>query len=100
MLLVLFWGLLVTDYPGAKMLKKMPFLIEKIQVPVKRVKTLEPAKVEEIAESILEDGQKTPIQLRKAGDKFVLIEGLHRLEALKALGETEIEGYLVQPRRH
>ncbi len=82
------------------MLSKLPYQIDTIQVPVKRAKTLDPAKVEEIAESILEEGQKTPIQLRKAGDKFVLVEGLHRLEALKALGETEVEGYLVQARRH
>lgn len=81
------------------MLEKMTFPIAKIQVPVKRAKTLEAAKVTEIAESILEEGQKTPIQLRAAGDKFVLVEGLHRLEALKALGEDTVEGYLVQVRR-
>ncbi len=82
------------------MLKPMLYPIAKIQVPAKRLKTLDAARAGEIAESILQDGQKTPIQLRKAGEKFVLIEGLHRLEALKALGETEIEGYLVQARRH
>ena len=82
------------------MLEKMTVPIAKIQVPVKRAKTLEAAKVTEIAESMLEEGQKTPIQLRAAGDKFVLVEGLHRLEALKALGEDTVEGYLVQVRRH
>ena len=82
------------------MLKQMPYPIDKIKVPVKRAKTLDAAKVEEIAEDILENGQQTPIQLRANGDTFVLIEGLHRLEALRALGETEIEGYLVQARRH
>lgn len=82
------------------MLATMPYPIAKIQVPAKRAKTRDAAKVEEIANSILEEGQLTPIQLRAAGDKFVLIEGLHRLEALKALGETEVEGYLVQARRH
>jgi hypothetical protein len=29
-----------------------------------------------------------------------LVEGLHRLEASKWLGETVIDGYLVQARRH
>ncbi len=82
------------------MLNKLPYAIADIQVPVKRTKTLDPTKVEEIAESILEEGQKTAIQLRKSGDGFILVEGLHRLEALKALGETEVEGYLVQARRH
>ena len=82
------------------MLQKKSFPIAKIHVPVKRVKTLDPAKVEEIAESILEDGQQTPIRLRAGKDRFVLIEGYHRLEALKALGEETIEGYLVHARMH
>ncbi len=75
------------------------FEIAAIRVPVKRVKTLEPAKVAALAEDMLENGQKTPIMVREDGDRFVLVEGLHRLEAAKALGETKIEGYLVQPRR-
>ena len=66
---------------------KQSFPIAKIHVPVKRAKTLDPDKVEAIAESILEQGQTTPIRLRADGDRFVLIEGLHRLEAMKALGE-------------
>ena len=75
------------------------FEIETIRVPVKRVKTLEPEKVAALAEDMLENGQKTPILVREDGARFVLVEGLHRLEAAKALGETKIEGYLVQPRR-
>lgn len=82
------------------MLLKQLFPIDKIYVPVKRLKTLEPAKVEQLAESILEDGQLTPIRLRAGKDRFVLVEGLHRLEALKALGEETVEGYLVHARLH
>ncbi|MGB8623612.1 MAG: ParB N-terminal domain-containing protein [Paracoccaceae bacterium] len=82
------------------MLEKTSFPIAKIHVPVKRAKTLDPAKVEEIAESILQSGQKTPIRLRADGERFVLIEGMHRLEALRALGEETVEGYLVQARQH
>jgi len=82
------------------MLNKLRYSIDDIQVPVKRAKTLEPDKVEEIANSILEEGQKTPIQLRKSGDKFVLVEGLHRLEAMRALGEDAVDGYLVKARQH
>ena len=59
-----------------------------------------PARVNAIAESMLEAGQTTPILVRPDGDGFVLVEGLHRLEAKKALGETTIEGYLVQARKH
>jgi sulfiredoxin len=82
------------------MLKREPFPIARIYVPAKRARTLDPAKVEDIAESILEEGQRTPIQVRADGERFVLVEGLHRLEALKALGEETVEGYLVQARRH
>jgi ParB-like chromosome segregation protein Spo0J len=82
------------------MLKKQVFDISAIRVPVKRAKTLDPNKVRRLAESILEDGQTTPVQVRADGAHFVLIEGLHRLEAMKALGETTIDGYLVQARQH
>ena len=82
------------------MMKSRTFPIDKIRVPVKRIKTLDPAKVETIAASMLEEGQTTPIQVRADGERFVLIEGLHRLEALRALGEETVEGYLVQPRLH
>jgi sulfiredoxin len=82
------------------MLKKHVFRIAAIYVPSKRGKTLDAEKVGRIAESILEEGQNTPILLRADGDRFVLIEGLHRLEALKALGEDTVEGYIVQARKH
>jgi ParB-like chromosome segregation protein Spo0J len=82
------------------MLKPQSFDIASIRVPVKRAKTLDADKVRRLAESILEEGQTTPVQVRADGARFVLIEGLHRLEAMKALGETTIEGYLVQARLH
>lgn len=82
------------------MLVKETFPIAQIRVPVKRAKTLEDAKVQEIAESILEEGQTTPIRVRKSKDGFVLIEGLHRLEALKALGEETVDGFLVRAALH
>lgn len=82
------------------MLIKETFPIAMIRVPVKRAKTLEADKVQEIAESIIEQGQTTPIRLRKSKDGYVLIEGLHRLEALRALGEETIDGYLVRAVLH
>ena len=33
------------------------------------------------------------------GTRFVLVEGLHRLEACKALGEATIAAYFVQARQ-
>ncbi len=82
------------------MLVKESFPIAMVRVPVKRAKTLDGAKVQEIAESILEEGQTTPIRLRKSKDGYVLIEGLHRLEALKALGEETVDGFLVRAVLH
>ena len=82
------------------MMKREKFAIANIYVPVKRRATLDPKKVQEIAESILEVGQQSPILVRQDGERFVLIEGLHRLEACKQLGEETILGYLVQARRH
>jgi ParB-like chromosome segregation protein Spo0J len=46
------------------------------------------------------NGQTTPIPLRPDGARFVLIEGLHRLEAAKALGEKTIVGFRVDARKH
>jgi len=75
--------------------KPESFPIEKIFVPTKQRKAIKPEIVGEIAESILEIGQQAPISVRLDGDRLVLVEGLHRLEACKALGETTILGVLV-----
>ena len=82
------------------MMKKEMFTIEAIYVPVKYRATLSASTVDELAASILENGQQTPILVRRDGERFVLVEGLHRLEACKALGELTIQGYLVQARKH
>jgi hypothetical protein len=75
--------------------KPESFPIEKIFVPEKRRKSLKPEVVQEIAESILDIGQQAPIVVRREKDRFVLVEGLHRLEACKALGERAVIGLLV-----
>jgi sulfiredoxin len=81
-------------------LKRQILAIHDIYVPVKRRQTLDPQKVEALAESMMEKGQEVPILARPDGSRFVLVEGLHRLEACKALGETTVSVYLVQARRH
>jgi sulfiredoxin len=81
-------------------LKKHTLAIASIYVPVKRRQTLDPKKVEAIAESMLVVGQEAPILVRSDGDRYVLVEGLHRLEACKALGEETVFAYLVQARHH
>ena len=82
------------------MLTKEIIAIASVRVPVKRRKTLEADKVLLLAEDILENGQRTPIRVREDGDGYVLIEGLHRLEALIALGEETVEAYKVKARLH
>ncbi len=74
--------------------------IDEIYIPARhRQRSLNPKTIEEIAESILEIGLKTPILVRSDGDRFVLVSGLHRLEACKALGEETIAGIVVRARR-
>jgi len=82
------------------MMKKQSLAIQDIYVPVKRRQTLDPNKVDALAEEIMTAGQITPILVRADGPRFVLIEGLHRLEACRALGETTVAAYLVQARQH
>jgi sulfiredoxin len=82
------------------MMRREKIAIANIYVPVKRKATLKPETVQEIAQSMLEVGQTTPIRVRRDGERFVLVEGLHRLEACKALGEETIVGYLVQAPKH
>jgi len=81
-------------------MKRESFPIEAIYVPVKRRATLNPTTVDALAESILQNGLLTPILVRPDGDRFVLVEGLHRLEACRKLGEQTIFGYRVDARKH
>ncbi|GLH80309.1 transcriptional regulator [Bradyrhizobium sp. SSBR45G] len=71
------------------------FPIDRVHVPDKKRKTLKPEVVDALAESILESGQREPILVRREKDHYVLVEGLHRLEACKALGEPAIKGRLI-----
>ncbi len=77
------------------MLKPIPIKINEIYVPAKWRKTLDAEKVERLAEGIMDEGHKTPIQLRKGDGRYVLISGFHRLEALKALGEESVTSIIV-----
>ncbi len=82
------------------MMKRATSAIADIYEPVKRRATLDQKRADEIAASILEKGLQTPILVRADGARFVLVEGLHRLEAAKARGEKTIAGFLVEARKH
>ena len=74
--------------------------LDNIYVPVKRRATLDKETVQTLALEILEEGQKVPIQVRRDGSRFVLIEGLHRLEACRSLCENTITAFIVRARLH
>lgn len=74
--------------------------IDKIYVPAAKRKDLDAEKIEALAEDILENGQQTPIYVRAGKGRYVLVEGMYRIEALKMLGETHIEGNIVQARKN
>ena len=74
--------------------------IDEIYVPAKRRREIDPQRVSRLAESILEDGLRVPIGVRRDDKRLVLVSGLHRLEACKALGEETITAIIVRARQH
>lgn len=77
------------------MMKEVPIEIAEIYVPARLRSTLDEAKVGALAEEILENGQQTAISVRKDKKRYVLVSGLHRLEACKSLGESTIKAIVV-----
>ncbi len=74
--------------------------IGQIYVPAKRRSEIDPARVESLAENILEEGLKVPISVRQGKGRYVLVAGLQRLEAMKALGEETITAIVVGSPQH
>lgn len=74
--------------------------VGEIYIPASKKNTLDEDKAMSLAEDILENGQTTPIYVRQGKGRYVLQEGLHRLEAIKLLGSETIKANLVQARRH
>jgi len=74
--------------------------IDKIYIPAAKRRTLNEEKVLPLAENILENGMETPIYVRVGKDRFVLQEGLHRVEAMKLLGGEPIEAHIVQAKKY
>ena len=72
--------------------------IDDIYVPVKRRRAVDPVAVEALATAIMEEGQRLPIMVRRDKSRFVLVDGLQRMEACKALGEQTITAIVVQAR--
>ncbi|NQV56109.1 MAG: ParB N-terminal domain-containing protein [Rhodospirillales bacterium] len=79
--------------------KSIAIKIDEIYVPAERRKELDPAKVELVAEEIMAEDEEVPIQVREGKGRYVLIKGVHRLEARKALGEATIRAHIVSARQ-
>ena len=80
-------------------MKAVSIKIEQIYVPQALRKPVDPEKVRQLAESIAANGLQSPILVRPDKARYVLVSGLHRLEACKALGETTILVNIVQARK-
>ena len=80
------------------MLKPILVKIDQIYVPKDRLKELNSERINIIAEEIIAEIEYQPIHLRKGKDRYVLVSGVHRLEAHKALGETNIQAIIVGAR--
>ncbi len=81
------------------LMKPIPVPVEQIYVPLPLRKTLDAAKVQSLAENILEHGLTTPIHVRRDEKRYVLVTGLHRLEAVRSLGEKTVQALIVQARQ-
>lgn len=81
-------------------MKNVKVSIAEIYVPQSLRVPLDMAKIEALALSIAEHGLQTPILVRADKERYVLVSGLHRMEACRALGETSIIVNLVQPKKH
>ena len=80
------------------MLKTVSIKIDQIYVPKDRLKELNIETVNVVAEEIIAEIELQPIHLRKGKGRYVLVSGIHRLEAHKALGETDILAIIVGAR--
>lgn len=74
--------------------------IKDIYVPSAKAKTFDEEKVMPLAEDILENGLKSPIYVREGKGRWVLQEGLHRVEAVKLLGNDVIQAKVIQAKKH
>lgn len=82
------------------MLKAVVINIKEIYVPIGLRKELDASKVELVAEKIMDDADELPIKVRHGKGRYVLIKGIHRMEARKALGDETIEAFIVAAPQH
>ncbi len=76
-------------------LETVEVTLDDIYVPLRLRQPLDEGKVAMLAEAILEDGLKVPVEVRRDGQRFVLVHGRYRIEALRSLGETSTRALVV-----
>ncbi|MSP52481.1 MAG: chromosome partitioning protein ParB [Alphaproteobacteria bacterium] len=80
-------------------MKDVTIRIDEIYIPLAHQRPIDAVKVQSLAESIAESGLTSPILVRPDKNRYVLVSGLHRLEACKALGEKTVKVNLVQAKK-
>ncbi len=76
-------------------MKEIQIPIGEIYVPTKRRAEIKDDVVEALAENIMVEGLHVPISVRRGNNRYVLVSGLQRLEACRALGEDTILSIVV-----
>jgi uncharacterized ParB-like nuclease family protein len=82
------------------LLKTVIAKIAEIYIPLDRRKEIDPEAIDAAAQKMMEGVEERPIQVRLGKARYVLVKGVNRLEAHKALGEENIKAYLVQAKRY
>lgn len=81
------------------MLKVIPVKIAEIYITTARRAEFDQDKIDALIESMMNGEPLKPLKVRKGKGRFVLLSGINRLEACKAVGETEIGAYIVQAQK-
>jgi len=81
------------------MMRVVMIPVDQIYVPSSQKKDYDEEKVMPMAEDILDHDDMKPIYVREGKGRYVLQSGIHRLEAVKLLGEEKIKAYIVQARK-
>ena len=82
------------------MLDSVPIALEEIYVPAKRRRTRGRRQGGGVGAGHPGERLKNPIHVRRDEERYVLVEGLHRLEAVRALGEDTVDALVVSAKRH
>ena len=81
------------------MLKTMPINIAEIYIPTDRRKEIKQSEIDTIVAEMMDDAPRKSVRVREGKGRYVLIEGVNRLEACKTVGDEPVPAYIVQARK-